>query len=586
MSFSRICRFLSKLSFILGAAMILAIPWTFPFMRQTNTFDQRSFFALMESMLVCAVIGGILRFFGRKSVQLDANSEKENEVDRPYNPDDLYVRPDRDPDSASGRLPRRESIVIVGLSWILAGILTAFPFWFSGVIRDDSNSDNPVSMSVVDCLFESFSGVTGFGATVIKDVENSKCIPKAIQFWRCELHFLGGLGIMVLFVAILGGRSSGKSLMLTEMPRSSSDSPYAQVRNTAMALLGVYVTLNVALTVLLLIEGMPFYDALCHSFSCVATGGFSSRNESVASFHCGWIELTLALFMFISSCNFTLLYFAGRIEKKKIEMTAPGEKERFKYEFGISKLLSNTEFQTFFCVVVIAAILVSGSCWLHGDFLPEGQKNDLSWSSLGNSFRYGSFQVMTIISSTGFGLENYDVWNDFSRGILLALIFTGGCVGSTTCGLKFMRLIVLWKTLRIEIERVFRPNVVRVIHLQGKPVDDSDELRRSVLTYFAMYAMVFVAACILLTAIEPSTTWTGTTSAGKVLDRNDQMFDSITAVATAYNCVGPSFGITGVTENFGVFHAPAKLLFIVLMLLGRLEIFILLVFLHPKFWKG
>ena len=581
MSFSRICRFLSNLSFLIGAAMILALPWAFPFMGQTNAFDQRSFFALTESMLVCAAVGGILRFFGRKTVLQDANSQKDNAVDRPYNPDDLYVRQERDPDATTGRLPRRESIAIVGLSWILAGILSAFPFLFSHVIRDQDESGALIPMSVVDCLFESFSGVTGFGASVLNNVENPSFIPKAIQFWRCELHFLGGLGIMVLFVAILGGRSSGKSLMLTEMPRSSSDSPYAQARNTAMALLGVYISLNLILIFLLLLEGMPFYDALCHSFSCVATGGFSSRNESVASFHCGWIELTLAIFMFISSCNFTLLYFAGRIEKKKIEMTAPGDKERFKYEFGISKLLSNTEFRTFFCVVVIAAILVSGSCWLHGDFLPAGQENNLSWSSLGDSFRYGGFQVMTIISSTGFGLENYDVWNDFSRGILFALIFTGGCVGSTTCGLKFMRLIVLWKTLRIEIERVFRPNVVRVIHLQGKPVDDSDELRRSVLTYFAMYAMVFVIACVALLTIEPSTTWTS-----QGLDRNDQMFDSITAVATAYNCVGPSFGITGVTQTFGVFHAPAKMLFIVLMLLGRLEIYILLVFLHPKFWKG
>ena len=532
-------------------------------------------------MLVCAAVGGILRFFGRKTVLPDANSQKDNAVDRPYNPDDLYVRPERDPDATTGRLPRRESIAIVGLSWILAGILSAFPFMFSHVIRAQDESGALIPMSVVDCLFESFSGVTGFGASVLNNVENPSFIPKAIQFWRCELHFLGGLGIMILFVAILGGRSSGKSLMLTEMPRSSSDSPYAQARNTAMALLGVYISLNLILMFLLSLEGMPFYDALCHSFSCVATGGFSSRNESVASFHCGWIELTLAIFMFISSCNFTLLYFAGRIEKKKIEMTAPGEKERFKYELGISKLLSNTEFRTFFCVVVIAAILVSGSCWLHGDFRPAGQENNLSWSSLGDSFRYGGFQVMTIISSTGFGLENYDVWNDFSRGILFALIFIGGCVGSTTCGLKIMRLIILWKTLRIEIERVFRPNVVRVIHLQGKPVDDSDELRRSVLTYFAMYAMVFVIACVTLLTIEPSSTWTS-----QGLDRNDQMFDSITAVATAYNCVGPSFGITGVTENFGVFHAPAKLLFIVLMLLGRLEIYILLVFLHPKFWKG
>lgn len=599
MSFSRICRFLSYLSFLIGVAMILAIPWTFPFTGQTKTFDSRSFFALTGSMLVCAAIGGILRFFGRNSVLIESRSEDEIGM-ATYNPDDMYETQEKEPESTPGHLLRRESIAVVGLSWILAGLLTALPFLFSGIIRDtDKKTDSQIPMSFVDCLFESFSGVTGFGASVITFVEDPVFIPKAIQFWRCELHFLGGLGIMVLFVAILGGRSAGKSLMMTEMPRSSNDSPYAQAQKTAGALLRVYLGLNAFLILLLLIEGMPFYDAVCHSFSCIATGGFSSRDSSICSFNNYWIELTLYIFMFISSCNFMLLYYAGTWEKKRIDLSATDGKERYKIEFGIFKLLKNSEFRFFVCVVVIATVLVSVSCWLHGDYIPEGlnsnaqagaenaqtgtenalvkKENDLSFSSLCKCFRYCGFQVMSTISSTGFGLDNYDNWNDFSRGILFVLIFSGGCVGSTTCGLKLMRLIVIWKTLRIEIERVFRPKVIRVIHLQGKPVEDSDEMRRSVLSYFALYAMIFVAACFLLLVIEPSTTWT---------DRNDQLFDSITAVATAYNCVGPSFGITGVTENFGVFHAPAKLLFIVLMLLGRLEIYILLVFLHPKFWKG
>ena len=607
MSFPRICRFLSYLAFILGASMLLALPWSFSFMGQTESFDSRSFFALTGAMLVCAAIGGILRFFGRNVVLIESRAKDEIGVST-YNPDDMYEPPEKTPDPTPSHLLRRESIAVVGLSWILAGLLTSVPFLFSGVIRDDSDPNAPIHMSVVDCLFESFSGVTGFGASVISNVEDPTCIPKAIQFWRCELHFLGGLGIMVLFVAILGGRSAGKSLMMTEMPKTSNDSPYAQAQKTAVALLKIYLGLNAVLILMLLIEGMPFYDAVCHSFSCIATGGFSSRNNSIYSFNSYWIEMTLYIFMFIASCNFILLYYAGTWEKKRIDMIAPDGKEQYKIEFGIFRLLKNTEFRLFVFIVVVATVLVSVSCWLHGDVIPEGldgsaqsvgeiaqtgtenvqaePKDDLSFASLRECFRYCGFQVMATVSSTGFGLDNYDNWNDFSRGILFALIFTGGCVGSTTCGLKLMRLVVLGKTLWIEIERVFRPKVVRVIQLQGKPVDDSDEMRRSVLSYFALYAMIFVAACVLLLAIEPSSTWTGATSAGKTLDRNDQMFDSITAVATAYNCVGPSFGITGATENFGVFHAPAKILFIILMLLGRLEIYILLVFLYPGFWKG
>ncbi len=579
MSFPRICRFLSYLSFILGASMLLALPWSFSFMGQTESFDSRSFFALTGAMLVCAAIGGILRFFGRNVVLIESRV-KDEIGESTYNPDDMYETQEKTPDPTPSHLLRRESIAVVGLSWILAGLLTSIPFLFSGVIRDKDASGKPIPMSVVDCLFESFSGVTGFGASVISDVEDPVCIPKAIQFWRCELHFLGGLGIMVLFVAILGARSAGKSLLLTEMPRSSNDSPYAQARNTAIALLSVYVTLNLVLTLLLRLEGMSFYDAVCHSFACVATGGFSSRNASIDSFHCPVIELTLIIFMLISSCNYALLYYAGTWEKKRIDMGAPEGKKQYKYEFGIFKLLKNTEFRLFVFIFLLATVLVSGSCWLHGDFLPEGQKNNLSWSSLCESFRCCGFQVASIVSSTGFGLKEYDTWNDFSRGILFALIFTGGCVGSTTCGLKFMRLIVLCKTLRIEIERVFRPKIVRVLQIQGKPVDDSDEMRRSVLTYFALYAMIFVMACVLLLAIEPASTWTNND-----FSANDQMFDSITATATAFNCVGPSFGITA-SGNFGLFHAPAKILFIVLMLMGRLEIYILLVFLHPSFWKG
>lgn len=579
MSFPRICRFLSYLSFILGGAMLLALPWSFSFLGQTKSFDSRSFFALTGSMLVCAVIGGILRFFGRNAVLIESRAKDEIGMST-YNPDDMYETQEKEPEPTPGHLLRREPIAVVGLSWILAGLLTSLPFLFSGVIRDKDESGKPIPMSVVDCLFESFSGVTGFGASVISDVEDPVFIPKAIQFWRCELHFLGGLGIMVLFVAILGAHSAGKSLMLTEMPRSSNDSPYAQARKTAFALLEVYLGLNALLMLLLLLEGMPFYDAVCHSFACVATGGYSSRNASIASFNCPVIELTLIIFMLISSCNFALLYYAGTWEKKRIDMGAPDGKEQYKIEFGIFKLLKNSEFRLFVCIVLLATVLVSGSCWLHGDFLPEGQKNNLSWSSLCDSFRYCGFQVASIVSSTGFGLKEYDNWNDFSRGILLVLIFTGGCVGSTTCGLKLMRLIVLWKTLRIEVERVFRPKIVRVLQIQGKPVEDSDEMRRSVLTYIALYATIFVMACVLLLAIEPASTWTNNN-----YDSNDQMFDSITAVATAFNCVGPSFGITA-SGNFGVFHDPAKILFIVLMLMGRLEIFTLIVFLHPGFWKG
>ena len=560
--------------------MLFALPWTIPFFGQVTTFDVRSFKALTGGILVCLAVGGILLFLGRKAVLFDIFSDKNNNQARPYNPDDMYDDSPKETPKTSSTVPRREAIAIVGLSWILAGILGMLPFWFAQVARDDSKEPQ-IPTSAVDYLFESFSGVTGFGATVFNNLENPEYMPKAILFWRSELHFLGGLGIMVLFVAILGGQSAGKSLMQTEMPRSSNEIIFAQARNTAMALLTVYLVLNTVLFILLIIEGMSIYDALCHAFSCVATGGFSTRDHSIAHYNSFWIELTIAIFMFISSCNFALLYLALTWEKKRIDLISSSDNGRVKTEFGIFKLLNNTEFRVFVGILLIATVFVSGSCWIKGDFAADKNAQTLTWSSLCDSVRYGGFQVLTIVSSAGFSSYDYEKWNDMSRVVLFILMFCGGCVGSTTCGLKTMRLIVLWKTLVIEIERVFRPNVVRAMFIQGKPVDDSDELRRSVLSYFALYIIIFVVACTLLVAVEPSTTWTD-----RKLSTNDQMYDTVTAVATAYNCVGPSFGITGSSGNFGVFHAPAKMIYIVLMLLGRLELYILIVFFYPSFWKG
>lgn len=592
MNLSRVCRFLGLIVLLFGVSMLAAAPWTIPLFGQCEQFDFRSFLAIVESMACCGAVSGALFYFGSKAKQPPreyADSSNSDVSDPSFNPDDMYeVAEYVNQQPASRPLLRKEAIIVVGLGWILAGILGAAPFYFSHTVRkaetvpvagtqrgENAAAESPITkteeipMSPVDCLFESFSGVTGFGATVINDLETSAYVPRAILFWRCELHFLGGLGIMVLFVAILGGRSAGKSLMQTEMPYTPQESPYSRVQKTALALLSVYLGLNVILTILFFIEGMSFYDALCHSFSTVATGGFSTYNSSIGKFGSVWIEITAAIFMAISSCNFTLLYFLFIGQGKK--------------------LFCNTEFRVFIAILLTAIVLVSASCWLSGDFDNTNAAGSIAaegepvspLTSLYNSVRYGGFQVISIMSSTGYGTYDYDSWNDFSRGILFLLMFTGACVGSTTCGLKIIRLVIIWKTLKLEIERMYRPNIVRVIHLQGQAVEATDELRRNVLSYFALYVMVFVVSILLLLAVEPSSTWIE-----NGMDRNHQMYDSITSAATAYNCVGPSFGITGATLNFGVFHTPAKVIFIILMLMGRLELLVLFAIFSPQFWRS
>ncbi len=557
MNISRVCRFLGLIVLLFGLSMIAAVPWTIPLLGQTDCFDWRGFKALLESMACCGVVSAVLFYYGR-----NGKSEKQSSGDSPsfskqedtFDPVKMYeITEYANEQSATKPLLRREAIAVVVLGWALAGILGAMPFLFAHVQRSEKIPDNPYSANIVmnaaDCIFESFSGVTGFGATVIDNVENKACIPRSILFWRSELHFLGGLGIMVLLVAILGGKSAGKSLMQTEMPHTPQESPYARVQKTALALLSVYLGLTAILSILLLLEGMSFYDSICHSFATIATGGFSTRNTSIGFFNNIWIEATIALFMLISSCNFTLLYYVSMFQPKK--------------------LFDNVEFRAYISIIFVAIVLVSGYCYWAKDF-----------QNIFDCIRYCGFQVISIISTTGFSTYNYDGWNDFSRSIILLLIFIGGCVGSTACGFKIIRLIIIGKILRVEIERFFKPNVVRMIRLQGVPVENSDELRRSVLSYFSLYVFVFLCGCLTLMAVEPDSTWS------KVgLDKNQKMVDTITSTATAMNCVGPSFGITNNTKNFGIFHSPAKILFSILMLLGRLEILVVFAICSPSFWK-
>ena len=606
MNLSRVCRFVGLIILLFGLSMWAAFPWTLPLFGQVETFDYRSFRAIglsfLCTMAVCFLLFymgkslyyGRLFYFGKTDPNAPQFEMSRTGIYRWLGLIIVRPVPETGPDSdlnstfdlmdngndrtTTRPLLRREAIAVVGLSWILAMILGALPFWFSRTVRQViviqpqsavEAKDEPgvrqdgasvlqknlsvtvrVPMDFVNSAFESCSGVTGFGATVLDNLEDPRLVPRAILFWRSLLHFLGGLGIMVLFVAILGGRSAGKSLMQTEMPYTRQDSPYAKVRKTANALLALYIGLNAILTCLLVFEGMNFFDALCHSFGTVGTGGFSTYNASIAHFNSPLIEYTITFFMILGGCNFTLLFYVLAFQPRKF--------------FG------NTEIRAYFAILISAMLLVSFYAWRSGDF-----------DSFGESFRYGSFQVASLMTTAGFSTCDYEVWNDVSRGILLLMIFVGGCVGSTSCGLRVMRLVMLWKILGVEIERMYRPNIVRIIRLQGEAVDNSDELRRTVLAYFCTYVLVMVVGFMLLLTLEPDSTWL------KIgMDRNQKMYDCITTVATATNCVGPSFGITGSAHNFGVFHTPAKILFIVLMLLGRLEFFVVFAIVSWSFWKG
>ena len=511
-----ICRMSGLIALLIGASMLMSLPWAFPLLGQTEHIEWRSVSGLLGSMAICSVIGASLMWIGRPA--------------------------------AGAELMRREAIAVVGLSWIMAMVLGALPFWLSGTAWMQSESGRPVPMNIADGLFESASGFSGTGATVLTDLENPELIPRAILFWRSETHFLGGLGIMVLFVAILGMGSAGKALMLAEMPGPSKESAHERTQRAAWVFALIFIGMTAVLTVLLAVQGMDVFDSLCHAFGTIATGGFSTHNKSVEFFQSAGIEMTITLFMMLACVNFTLLFYVVLLRPRQ--------------------LFADVEFRVYMAIIVVVSFLVVGFGLAQGDY-----------DGLGQAVRYGVFQVVSIITNTGFGTANFDHWNSFSRAVLFLLMFVGGCAGSTSCSLKVIRHILLFKVLWLEVEKIFHPSVVRHVRLGGHVLPDPD-LRKDVLVYFVVILLLFIVAWMMLVALEPNDTWV---EAGH--STNDKLIDCASAVAATLNGVGPGLGIVGETENYSHFHWPAKFILTWLMLLGRLEVFALVVLFVPRFWS-
>jgi len=512
-----ICRLLGWIALLIGGAMALSLPWALPWFGQTERFERAGFLGLLGAMAVCGVVGGLLFRVGRRA--------------------------------GGQRLFRREAIAVVGLSWLMATLLGAVPYWLSNTCQGRDADGTPVAMDLFDGIFESASGFSGTGATVLTNVQDPELVPRAILFWRSETHFLGGLGIMVLFVAVLGLGSAGKALMVAEMPGPGQESPHARTQRAAWNFALIFIGLTVLLTLLLVLQQVSWFDALCHAFGTIATGGFSTYNKSIEQFGSVGVEMTVALFMFIACTNFTLLFW--------VVIGRPG------------KLLGDVEFRVYVLILFGVAAAVIASLRLSGDF-----------RTVGESARYGLFQVTSIMTNTGFGTSDFDRWNSFSRAMLFLLMFVGGCAGSTSCSIKVIRYVLFFKILRLELEQVFHPTVVRPVRLGGRPLE-KQEVRKEVILYFAVILVIFVLAWIALVTFEPDATWI---EAGH--DPHDKLIDCASAVAATLNGVGPGLGIVGESENYAHFHFLSKLVLTLTMLLGRLEVFVLLVLVVPAFWRG
>lgn len=413
----------------------------------------------------------------------------------------------------------REGIAITSLSWILVTFLGMLPYVFGGYLN------------ILDGILECISGLSGTGATVITDIE---VLPQSILVWRSLTHWLGGLGIIVIFIALFPQFGHGiVHMMDAESTGPTSDRMLPRVRQMAKALFTVYVILTTAATVALMACGLDFLTALEHAFSTIATGGFSPYNDSVAHFGSPIIEGVLALFMILSSANFSIYVAAWRK--------------------GIGVIFRDTEFRLYVALVLGAAALMSLNLIYGASYDPL------------EAVRETFFQAASISSSTGFVSADFDQWPSFSKGILLFLMFCGGCAGSTAGGLKVTRLMLLMKTMRSVVQQKLSPRSVVQVHSNGE--DYNEEILYGVARFFVAYVILDILWTVLFIGDGVPT------------------LDAIGLSVSTMGSCGPAFGTVGPTCTYAELPVFSKVIVCISMLLGRLEMFPVLALLMPSFWR-
>ncbi|HHL40234.1 MAG TPA: TrkH family potassium uptake protein [Deltaproteobacteria bacterium] len=415
----------------------------------------------------------------------------------------------------------REGFVIVALSWISTVLVSSLPFVFSGVFP-----------SFVDSLFETTSGITTTGASVVSHIEG---LPHGILFWRSMTHWLGGIGIVVLSLAVLPLLGiGGMQLYKSEASVVSAEKFAPRVKEMARIIVIVYLVLSFALLVFLVMAGMGIFDAFIHTFGTIATGGYSDKNISVEYFNNPHIEAVIIVFMVVGATNFSLHY-------------------RFFHE-GYRVYTRDDEFRFYVTVMAVATLVVT--------FDIAGARFEGFFTAL----RHGLFQVVSIMTTTGYSTDDFGSWPFLSQMVLFSLMFFGGSAGSTTGAIKCIRLVLLVKIGYREIYRLIHPHAVAPVKLGGKVIPP--EVVSAVMGFTFLYITVFMVTSLLLTALG--------------LD----ILTAISSSAATLGNIGPGLAAAGPASNYAAVPEPGKWLLIFNMLLGRLELYTLLVLLAPAFWRG
>lgn len=475
-----IINLLGLLLILNGGFMLLALPF--------SLYYQEDWFAILLAASI-AIIGGVILWFATRN----------------YKVKDLR---------------KREGYLIVTLGWLCMSFSGTLPYLISATIPE-----------FTDAFFETISGYTTTGSTILIDIE---ALPKGILFWRSLTHWIGGMGIIVLTIAILPILGiGGMQLFVAESPGPTHDKLHPRIKETAKRLWYVYFFFTMAETILLMVGGMSFYDAINHAMATMATGGFSTKNASIAYFDSPFIQYVIILFMFIAGTNFTLLYyfFKGRFEK----------------------IISNEEFKGYLVTVLGVGIVTA---------LAVYSFTGLTWE---RAFRDALFQVTSVITTTGFITADYTSWSPFTTLLFFLLLFTGACAGSTAGGVKIVRHLILVKNSVLELKRQIHPSAVIPVRFNNKAV--SETITYNIAAFILIYLTVFSFGSLLMALLG--------------LDFTTAMG----AVATSLGNVGPGIGLVGPVNNFSHIPGFGKWVLSFFMLLGRLELFTVLILFTPYFWS-
>lgn len=413
---------------------------------------------------------------------------------------------------------RKEGIAIVALGWLAAAVFGAIPFMMDGI-------------SPLNAVFESMSGFTTTGSTILTDIESH---PKSILFWRGMIQWLGGMGIIVLFVAILPKLGvAGRQLFRAEAPGPTEDKLKPRIRETARILWTVYFLISFLMVVSLLLAGVSLYDALNHMFATMACGGFSNYALSVGEFNSPLVEYIITFFTFVAGANFALYYRAIYVDK--------------------NLLFKDEEFRFYTFLILAASGLLTFLLW-----------RDIG-TSLPDSFRFAIFQVVTIITSTGFATTDFNLWSQSAKMILIIVMFIGACAGSTGGGIKVVRILILLRHSRVELFKALHPKAIKGVKFNNKKVPD--EIVNSIVSFVVIYLLVFLSSSLVLSFL------------------GMDIITSFTASIATLGNIGPGLNVVGPMGSFDPIPALGKLVLIANMWIGRLEVYTVILLFTPEFWK-